>query len=530
MAQDDSGQGGTTEAQESASGPRRNVHVLLAFLAVFLLLLVVFNDVLFPFLMAMYIAYLIEPVVRRVTLSRLFGIRWTRGPTIVALYVLVLGGLGFLGWVGITKLARTIKTTSQSVAQALEEEGHKANFHLPPRPKPDAADSAPAAEVDRERGIVIPKGTPLRIQDGLYETLYRVRVGPDERHVSVLLEHTDGPDHKHAGASEPEPAQLDASIELVDAEGKSISPVDAARLEVNAGGAATGLEYFVERSFISPIVENLADNGFEVEPTLFRDYVALQGATLKGELPERVGKGAVRVAGQLVFSVYEFFLILMLTAFIVMDRRQIARFFASLPPPRHQGAYRTLMRYIDDGLAGVIRGQLVICGVNGVLTYIGLLVFGVPYALTLASIAAVLSLIPVFGTIVSSIPIVLVGATKGLDTALFALGWIVFIHVLEANIFNPMIMGSHARMHPVVIIFALLAGEHSFGIWGALLAVPTMSLIQSCFRFYLHEIEQIPQPEDDGGHGGWMSALWEKLKARVSGKTGEAAASEGGSS
>ena len=86
----------------------------------------------------------------------------------------------------------------------------------------------------------------------------------------------------------------------------------------------------------------------------------------------------------------------------------------------------------------------------------------------------------------SSIPIVLIAATDGIDTGILALVWIVFIHVAEANILNPLIMGSHAQMHPVVIVFALLAGEHSFGAWGALLAVPTMSIIQACFRFYLH--------------------------------------------
>ncbi len=515
MAEEEPQQTEGTGGATTPTGKRRNVHVLLAFLAVFVLLLIVFNDVLFPFLMAIYIAYLVEPIVRAVTRSRLFGLKWTRGPAIVSLYVIVLGGLTLLGWIGITKLATTIKSTSQSVANALEEEGHKATFNLkaPPVAKVEDGDAAPG--LTPELGFVIPKDTRLLIHGAEYATLYRIRVTPEERQVSVLLEHVEGPEHKHADEATSEPAAFKDVTGLVDTAGEEITLAAIGRLDVTAGGAATGLEYFVERRFISPIVDNLADVGFEVEPTLLRDYVALKGEILREDLPETLGKNALKVAGKVVFSVYEFFLILMLTAFIVMDRREIAGFFASLPPPRHKASYHTLMKYVDDGLAGVIRGQLVICGVNGVLTYIGLLIFGIPYALTLASVAAVLSLIPVFGTIVSSIPIVLVAATKGLDSALFALGWIVLIHVLEANIFNPTIMGSHARMHPVIIIFSLLAGEHAFGIWGALLAVPTMSLIQSGFRFYLHEIEGLPRPGEEGGHGGWMSALWAKLKARL---------------
>ena len=72
-------------------------------------------------------------------------------------------------------------------------------------------------------------------------------------------------------------------------------------------------------------------------------------------------------------STYELILILMLTAFIVIDRRKISEFFASLPPPHVRRAnYEGLMRYVDRGLAGVIRGQLLICVVNGLLTWVGL--------------------------------------------------------------------------------------------------------------------------------------------------------------
>jgi predicted PurR-regulated permease PerM len=68
-------------------------------------------------------------------------------------------------------------------------------------------------------------------------------------------------------------------------------------------------------------------------------------------------------------------------------------------------------------------------------------------------------------------------------------------------------------MHPVVIIFALLAGEHSFGVWGALLAVPTMSIIQSCFQFYRHEIEGVPWDEHKP-HGEWVRGLLRRVFSR----------------
>jgi predicted PurR-regulated permease PerM len=507
-----------TEAEASTSR-RPRVRILLAFLAAFLLLLIIFREVLFPFLLAIYVAYLVEPIVRWATRSRLLGLKWTRGPTIVVIYVLVLGGMAVLGWVGITKLAKTVSTVSKDVSASLKEDGHRATFVLEkPAPAEDGAEPAP-----REKDILIPQGTKIRLPDGNHTTLYAVRLEPDEASAIVLLEHVGD----RQSAAKGERGEFTDIAQVTYADGAPLTPAHRQALVVRGGGAATGLEYFAERKLISPIVRNLAGAGYDIEPDLVRDFVRLKADTLKEDLPERLGKGAVAMAGKLVLSIYMFFLILMLTAFIVMDRKGIASFFGALPPPRYQGAYQSLIGYIDDGLAGVIRGQLVICGVNGVLTYLGLLILGVPYALLLASVAAILSLIPVFGTIVSSIPIVLIGTTKGIDTGLLALGWIVLIHVLEANVLNPVIMGSHARMHPVIIIFALLAGEHSYGIWGALLAVPTASIIQSCFRFYLHEIEGIPQ-EPESPHGEWLGRVWRKVKGWFSKK--KDAPAEGASS
>ena len=59
--------------------------------------------------------------------------------------------------------------------------------------------------------------------------------------------------------------------------------------------------------------------------------------------------------------------------------------------------------------------------------------------------------------------------------ALLSVGWIVLIHFLEANFLNPKIMGDAAKIHPVVIVLALVAGEHFYGLAGALFAVPFVS-------------------------------------------------------
>src|SRR4030095_6386133 len=110
-------------------------------------------------------------------------------------------------------------------------------------------------------------------------------------------------------------------------------------------------------------------------------------------------------------------------------------------------------------------------------------------------VAAVMSIVPIFGSILSAIPAVLIGLTQGFWTALWVLLWIVGVHQVEANLLNPKIIGVAAKIHPVLVVMALLIGEHFYGLWGALLAVPALSLAQSIFNHF--RFEDMPDPPPD---------------------------------
>jgi predicted PurR-regulated permease PerM len=143
-----------------------------------------------------------------------------------------------------------------------------------------------------------------------------------------------------------------------------------------------------------------------------------------------------------------------------------------------------LVRRIDRGLSGVVRGQLLIALVNGVLSGIAFFLLDLRYWPILTLVATALSIIPIFGAILSSVPAVAVALQDDVTKALFVLGAIVVIHQIEANFLNPKIMGDSAKVHPAMVVFALLGGEHVFGIAGALLAVPVLSILQSAFLHF----------------------------------------------
>jgi predicted PurR-regulated permease PerM len=196
-------------------------------------------------------------------------------------------------------------------------------------------------------------------------------------------------------------------------------------------------------------------------------------------------------------AIFVFFITLMLAAYLMITRERIYDFLRSLFSRQNRDGFDALMARVDQGLSGVVRGQLVICGINGVLSAVGFAFIHLKYWPVMALVAATFSLIPIFGSIASAVPAVAVGLTQGLPTAFFVLAWIVGVHQLEANLLNPKIMGDAAKLHPVLVIFALLVGEHFFHTLGALLAVPTMSIAQSLFLFFeksLREPAEDPAP------------------------------------
>jgi predicted PurR-regulated permease PerM len=191
-------------------------------------------------------------------------------------------------------------------------------------------------------------------------------------------------------------------------------------------------------------------------------------------------------------GIFYFFLTLMLAGYMMYTYEDIDKFVRDMWPEHRREAYDRFKRRLDRGLSGVVRGQLLICLVNGLLSAVGFWIFDLKYWPILSLIAAAMSIIPIFGSILSSIPAVAIGLTQSPGTALGVLVWILAIHQLEANFLNPKIIGDQAHIHPVLIVFALLLGEHFFEITGALMAVPALALAQTVFLHFRESVLGIP--------------------------------------
>ena len=400
--------------------------------ALFCILVVyIFREVVLPFLFAILVAYILAPLVARFARVRLGARPFPRWAAVIILYVFILSGLSlFIGYF-VPKLsgdfARLFREAPGLFAKVNKEWLPKAGAWIDTHFAPEEVDAAD----------------------------------------DVTLR-SDEPQAPRAIVVEP----LSGGRYRID--------LDAVNLEVRP------LEN--GRYLIGPPATDVVDpgGGGKWERSI-KQWLATRLKTTEGE-SRRVIEYGQKFIGGVVFGIGRLFLVLMVAAFILVDLDRIQIFLRSLVPERHQVDYDRIVVGIDRGLSGVIRGQLVICIINGIFTYIGLSIFRVKYPLLLAGIAATMSLIPIFGSILSSVPIVAVALISAghfdLKMGVFVLAWIIGIHLVEANFLNPKIMGDAAKIHPVLVVFALIAGEHSYGLVGALFAVPVASIIQTIFVYY----------------------------------------------
>lgn len=164
----------------------------------------------------------------------------------------------------------------------------------------------------------------------------------------------------------------------------------------------------------------------------------------------------------------------------------VARVDGWAPRP-HLATIRAQAEEVNRTLAGFVRGQAMVCLVLGLFYAIGLSVAGLNFGLVVGLLSGLLSFIPYVGTLfgfVTSTGLALLQFDSlwqvGIVVAIFVVG-----QMVEGNVLTPKLVGDKVGLHPVWVMFALLAGGSLFGFVGVLLAVPVAAVIGVLTRFAL---------------------------------------------
>jgi len=170
-------------------------------------------------------------------------------------------------------------------------------------------------------------------------------------------------------------------------------------------------------------------------------------------------------------------MIFVLTFYMLVDESNIKKFVSSLFTPDHKENAVAVINKIATKVGGWFRGQMILALVIFLLSYVGLTIIGIPYALVLAIIAGILEIVPTVGPIIAGAIAALVALTISLLTTLLVIIFFLVIQMLENTFIVPKVMQKAVGISPVVIILAIIAGAKLLGIVGAIISIPIAASI-----------------------------------------------------
>lgn len=178
--------------------------------------------------------------------------------------------------------------------------------------------------------------------------------------------------------------------------------------------------------------------------------------------------------------------VLVLTFYLLLERDRldnlISQFFIG-----KEERVKKITNQVEDKLGAWMRGQLALSFIIGIMAYIVLSIFNVPYALPLSILAGLLEVVPTIGPIISSLPAILVAYFVSPFTAVVVGISFFVIQQLENHVIVPQVMKKAVGLNPLIVILAVAIGGKLLGIAGALLAVPITVVIQIITEDVLRE-------------------------------------------
>lgn len=188
-------------------------------------------------------------------------------------------------------------------------------------------------------------------------------------------------------------------------------------------------------------------------------------------------------------SVFTFFTLVVLSFYLMLEKDRLhLRMYWFTKDKEAISKAQAFITSVEKQLGGWVRGQLLLMLVVGVLTYVGLLALGIPYAMPLALLAGLLEIVPNVGPTVAAIPAVFIGFTTGGPiigglTLLLAIA----VQQLENNVLVPKIMSANANVNPLAALILILIGLKIAGVIGALLAIPVYIVLRATYSVFFQD-------------------------------------------
>ena len=231
---------------------------------------------------------------------------------------------------------------------------------------------------------------------------------------------------------------------------------------------------------------------------LERDYHVVERVreAVKGDGGQLAGGAstALSVTKSLVTGIVAAVTITFMTFFMLLEGPTWMDRFYALLPRRTRPRWEAVAVQIYRTVGGYVTGNLLISAIAGAVTTVVLLALGIPYALALGLLVAILDLIPLAGATLAAILVSLIALTQSLTDCLIVGGFFVVYQQLENHLLQPLVYGRTVQLSPLVVLISVLVGAEVAGVLGALGAIPLAGTFQILLRDWLVHRAAAPSP------------------------------------
>jgi predicted PurR-regulated permease PerM len=245
------------------------------------------------------------------------------------------------------------------------------------------------------------------------------------------------------------------------------------------------------------VVENLAARGL-LDTTPDRAMADLQrtGAErVNGLLGDVVARAFDTLSGT-VGGVFTTLSVILIAAYLLADGERFKLGTIRLLPVQYRDDALVLFSDVVEALSRYLTGVLVSLTFQGVASTIALTLLGVPFAILLGIWTAFGAIVPFVGSYIGGIPATIVAFTVSPSTGILTALAYALINFTDGNLIAPRVQGNAIRVSPLFIFLAVIAGGQIAGIWGALMAVPTLAVVRVVFDFLMDRVVVVPQTLD----------------------------------
>ena len=261
---------------------------------------------------------------------------------------------------------------------------------------------------------------------------------------------------------------------------------------------------------MADLTANYPDTRARIEQTLTGWERAMASGTFELSFVElyrdaeaaatRIATSALGDVPQLTVAIFgSLLLVIILSLYMLADSERIIAKLKRVIPSRYSDEVDIVERTISRAFGGFLRAQVILAGIQTLLTVAVVLLVGLPYGFLIAAASALAMLIPFFGPPLALIPPIVATAIFRPDWLLLVAPVLFVVQTVLVNYTQPRLMRDALGMHPLLVLVGLVVGAQVAGVWGALFGIPVLAVVNVFLNYFvnLRTIEETPHRDKE---------------------------------